>query len=76
MVTPPASPEPGEIGGIVMARLRARGPPGESDDPVGMELVMDWIQELISTLKQKNILLIPIIQHAVSKRLFVLNCLF
>lgn len=60
MVTPPASPELGEMGGIVMARLRAQGPPGESDDPVGMELRMDWIQELISNFRQKkkNILFI------------------
>lgn len=51
MVT--TSPELGEMGGIVMARLRGRGPRGESADPVaGMELRMDWIQELISAFKQ------------------------
>lgn len=48
MVTPPASPELGEMGGIVMARLSARGPPGESSDAVGMEPRMERIQELIS----------------------------
>lgn len=48
MVTPPASPELGEMGGIVMARLSARGPPGDSPDPVGMEPMMERIQELIS----------------------------
>lgn len=51
MVTPPASPELGEMGGIVMARLRGRGAPGESPDPFGMELRMDWIQELISAFQ-------------------------
>lgn len=48
MVTPPASPELGEMGGMVMARLSARGPPGDSPDPVGMEPMMERIQELIS----------------------------
>lgn len=48
MVTPPASPELGEMGGIVMARLSARGPPGESPAVVGMEPRMERIQELIS----------------------------
>lgn len=40
MVTPAASAELGEMGGIVMARLRALGPPGERspDPPAGMEL--------------------------------------
>lgn len=38
MVTP--SPELGEMGGIVMARL-SRGAPGESPDADGMEPVMD-----------------------------------
>lgn len=77
MVTPPASPEPGEMGGIVMARLRARGHPGESDDLVGMALVMEWIQELISNLKQKKNELYFIIQHAcVKKALYVLNYSF
>lgn len=56
MVTPPASPELGEMGGIVMARLRGRGPPGDSEDPDGMELRMEWIQELISAFQQTKIL--------------------
>lgn len=34
-----------------MARLRGRGAPGESPDPFGMELRMDWIQELISAFQ-------------------------
>jgi len=57
MVTPPPSPELGEMGGIVMARLRARGPTGESPDPVGMELMMELIQALISAFKQKQIII-------------------
>lgn len=54
MVTPAVSTEPGEtgeMGGMVMARLRTRGLPGESPDPDGMELRMERIQELISALK-------------------------
>ena len=35
-----------------MARLRARGPPGESCAPAGMELRMERIQELISAFKE------------------------
>ena len=54
MVTPPVSPDPGEMGGMVMARLRARGPPGESPAPVGMEPRMERIQELISAFRQKK----------------------
>lgn len=38
MVT--VSPELGEMGGMVMARL-SRGAPGESPDPDGMELTID-----------------------------------
>lgn len=56
MVTPPASPEPGEMGGIVMARLSARGPPGESPGPAGMAQRMERIQEPISALRGKNAL--------------------
>lgn len=52
MVTPPASPELGEMGGMVMARLRARGPPGDSADPAGMEPRMERIQELISFFRE------------------------
>ncbi len=52
MVTPPTSPELGEMGGMVMARLSARGPPGESADPAGMDPRMERIQELISALKE------------------------
>lgn len=58
MVTPPPSPELGEMGGIVMARLSARGPPGESPDPVGMELRMERIQELISALRESTTFII------------------
>ncbi|TNN72492.1 hypothetical protein EYF80_017268 [Liparis tanakae] len=54
MVTPPASPALGEMGGIVMARLRARGPTGESADPAGMEPMMERIQELISAFKRQS----------------------
>lgn len=61
MVTLPASPELGEMGGIVMARLRARGPPGESCDPVGMEPRMERIQELISDFKRDSALLLNLI---------------
>lgn len=57
MVTPPASPELGEMGGIVMARLSARGPPGDSS-PVGMELRMERIQELISAFRESKHLII------------------
>lgn len=48
MVTPPPSAELGEMGGMVMARLSARGPPGESPGPDGTEPRMDRIQEPIS----------------------------
>lgn len=48
MVTPPPSAELGEMGGMVMARLSARGPPGESPGPDGTEPRMERIQELIS----------------------------
>lgn len=48
MVTALASPEPGEMGGMVMARLRPRGPPGDSPEPDGMEARMEVIQEVIS----------------------------
>lgn len=48
MVTPPASAELGEMGGMVMARLSARGPPGESPPPDGREPRIERIQELIS----------------------------
>lgn len=51
-VTLPVSPVLGEMGGIVIARLSARGAPGESWDRVVMKRRMDWIQEFISALKQ------------------------
>lgn len=39
---------------MVMARLSARGPTGESAAPVGMELMMERIQELISAFKTQT----------------------
>lgn len=59
MVTAPASPEPGEMGGMVMARLRARWPPGESPAPEGMEARMEVIQEVISAWTHKSWLQSP-----------------
>lgn len=48
MVTPPPSAELGEMGGMVMARLSARGPPGESPGTDGTEPRMERIQAPIS----------------------------
>ncbi len=52
MVTPPASPELGDIGGMVIARLRPRVPPGERsvddrDDWIALihELISAWWRE-------------------------------
>lgn len=59
MVTAPASPEPGEMGGMVMARLRPRGPPGDSPEPDGMEARMEVIQEVISAWTHKSCLHSP-----------------
>lgn len=54
MVTPPPSAELGEMGGMVMARLSARGPPGESPAPDGTDPIMERIQELISDWSVKK----------------------
>lgn len=53
-VTAPASPDPGEMGGIVIARLRTLGPQGESPAAGGIELWMERIQELISAFENKH----------------------
>lgn len=39
MVTPPASPELGEMGGMVIARLRPLWPPGERSAGVSVERI-------------------------------------
>lgn len=63
MVTPPASPELGDMGGMVIARLRPRVPPGERseddrDDWIARihELISAWRREWLShimTLRQE-----------------------
>lgn len=55
MVTPPPSAELGEMGGMVMARLSALGPPGESPGPDGTEPRMERIQALISAWGVKKV---------------------
>ena len=54
IVTAPASPDPGEMGGIVIARLRTLGPHGESSAAAGMEVWMERIHELISAFGYKT----------------------
>lgn len=53
MVTPPASPELGDIGGMVIARLRPRVPPGERS-PGNRDDWIDRIHKLISAWGRKQ----------------------
>lgn len=52
MVTPPVSPELGDIGGMVIARLRPRVPPGERSVDDKDDWIV-WIHELISAWRRE-----------------------
>lgn len=54
MVTPPPSPELGDIGGMVIARLRPRVPPGERSVD-GRDNWIARIHELISAWKRERL---------------------